>query len=356
MAKIKVFIGSYTTDLGWVQGKGLGIGSYHLDTETGALALLSTIETDNPSFLALHPSADFLYANNEASHLKEASDDSISAFAIAEDGSLSLINQEPSHGAAPFFVSVEPQGAFAFAANFNGGNVVVYPIARNGALASISDNVSSDRMKADQVTAHAHSITASPSGRYLLVCDLGLDKVFIHRLDREAGKLLPHGEFSTAKGSGPRHVSFHPSGKFVYLINQDAGTITAFAWDDDQGLLSELQTVATVPTDFKADPAASEIHAHPSGQWLYASNRGHNSLVIFRIDPVRGLLNLVGFQPSLGVTPRNFSLTASGELLLVGNQDSDQVVVFKLDPESGELAELNRQTVPTPVCIVCSPL
>ncbi len=233
-------------------------------------------------------------------------------------------------------------------ANFNGGNVVVYPIGNKGALGTGSDNVSLDKTDAGQATAHAHSITASPSGRYLLACDLGLDKIIIHRLDRQVGKLMPHGDFSASKGSSPRHVSFHPSGKFVYLIHQYAGTITAFGWDDELGLLSELQTVATVPADFKADPAASEIQVHPNGRWLYASNRGHNSLVIFGIDLIRGLLSLVGFQPGLGVTPRNFALTASGELLLEGNQDSDQVVVFKLDPESGLLTELNRQAVPTP--------
>ena len=246
MAKIEVFVGSYTTDLGWVQGKGLGISSYQLDTETGALSLLSTIRTDNPSFLALHPSGNYLYANNEASHRVDSSDDSISAFAIAADGTLSLINQQASRGKAPCFVSVD-------------------------------------------------------------------------------------------------------------LISQDAGTITAFAWDDDLGVLTNLQTASTVPADFSGEPAASEIQVHPEGQWLYASNRGHNSVVIFRIDAASGLLSLVGFQASLGITPRNFTLTPSGDMLLVANQDSDQIVVFRLDAATGLLSELDRQAVPTPVCMVCRP-
>jgi 6-phosphogluconolactonase len=358
MGMLTVFIGSYTTDLGWVQGKGLGISSYRLDTETGSLVSLSTIETDNPSFLALHPSGAFLYANNEASQRQDAKDDSVSAFAIAADGVLSLINQQPSHGAAPCFVSVDPQGDYAYLANFNGGNVVVYPLAPNGGLEPDSDRVASVASETDQSTprapaqAHAHSLKASPSGRYQLACDLGLDKIFIHELDRCTGTLKRHGEWSAPRGSGPRHVAFHPSGRFVYLISQDAGTISAFAWDDDRGVLTELQTVATVPGDFNGDPAASEIQAHPGGQWLYASNRGHNSLVIFRIDATSGLLSLVGYQASLGITPRNFTLTPSGDMLLVANQDSDQVVVFSLDPATGLLTELQRHAVPTPVCIV----
>jgi 6-phosphogluconolactonase len=155
------------------------------------------------------------------------------------------------------------------------------------------------------------------------------------------------------KGSGLRHVSFHPTARFVYLICQDAGEILVFEWDDVLGSLTERQIVATVPDDFRGDPAASEIQVHPSGEFLYASNRGHNSIVIFRIDQSSGLLHQVGDQPSLGLTPRNFALTPCGLLLLVANQDSDQVVVFRIDPESGLLHELHSQAMPTPVCIVC---
>jgi 6-phosphogluconolactonase len=355
MARIEVFVGSYTTDLGWVQGKGLGIGSYQLDTETGALSLLSTMRTDNPSFLALHPSGNYLYANNEASHRVDSSDDSISAFAIAADGTLSLINQQASHGKAPCFVSVDPEGDFAYLANFIGGNSVVYPIAPNGGLECDSDRISPVDSGTDQPIPHAHTIKASPSGRYLLACDLGLDKIFIHQLDRRTAKLNRHGELLVPRGSGPRHIAFHPSGRFVYLISQDAGTITAFAWDDDLGVLTDLQTASTVPADFSGEPAASEIQVHPEGQWLYASNRGHNSVVIFRIDAASGLLSLVGFQASLGITPRNFTLTPSGDMLLVANQDSDQIVVFRLDAATGLLSELDRHAVPTPVCMVCRP-
>lgn len=355
MGHEKVYVGSYTTDLGWVQGKGRGIGSYQLDAETGALYLLSTIETDNPSFLALHSAGDVLYANNEVSSRQDASDDAVSAFAIAADGTLTLLNQQPSDGAAPCFVSVAPQGDHVFLANFNGGNVVVYPVARHGALEPCTASVSPECSGTDQPTAHAHSIRATPSGRYLLACDLGLDQLFIHQLDRSLGTLKLHGVYAAPRGSGPRHIALHPSGRFVYLISQNSGTITTFAWDDAHGVLTELQTIATVPADFSGDPAASEIQIHPGGQWLYASNRGHNSLVIFRIDSASGLLSLVGFQASLGFTPRNCTLTASEDLLLVGNQDSDQIVVFRLDAATGRLAELNRTEVPTPVCIVCCP-
>jgi len=355
MGNPRVFIGSYTTDLGWVHGQGRGVGSYELDTETGALLLLSTIQTDNPSFLALHPGGDVLYSNNEVSSRQGANDASLSAFAIAADGRLTLINQQPSHGAAPCFVSVDPQGDHVFLANFMGGNVVVYPIAPDGSLAACSDSVCHLSPDSDQPAAHAHSIRATPSGRYLLACDLGLDKLYIYQLDHRLGTLKPHAEYSAPRGSGPRHIAIHPSGRIVYLISQNAGTITSFAWDDQLGLLTELHTVATVPADFSADPAASEIQVHPGGQWLYASNRGHNSVVIFRIDPASGLLSLVGFQDSLGITPRNFTLTTTGDLLLVANQDSDQIVVFRVDAATGLLTERNRQAVPTPVCIVCSP-
>ena len=353
MAETSVFIGSYTTDLGWVQGKGQGITAYKLDLLSGVLSQTSSINTDNPSFLALHPSGHVLYANNEASHEPDASDDSVSAFEIKGGGSLALLNQRPSHGASPCFVSVDPQAEFAFLANFNGGNFVVYPLGKDGSLESSSDKASHQSSLANQLTPHAHSITPSPSGRYLLACDLGLDKLFIYRLDRQQGKLVSHDEFAVAKGSGPRHVSFHPNARFVYLINQDAGQILVFEWDDVLGTLTERQIVATVPDDFSGDPAASEIQVHPSGAFLYASNRGHNNIVIYRIDQSSGLLNQIGDQPSLGLTPRNFALTPCGSLLLVGNQDSDQVVVFRIDPVSGLLHELNSQAVPTPVCIVC---
>lgn len=353
MAETSVFISSYTTDLGWVQGKGQGITAYKLDLLSGVLSQTSSVKADNPSFLALHPSGHVLYANNEASHEPDASDDSVSAFEIKGGGSLALLNQRPSHGASPCFVSVDPQAEFAFLANFNGGNFVVYPLGKNGSLESSSDKASHQSSLANQLTAHAHSITPSPSGRYLLACDLGLDKLFIYWLDRQRGKLVSHDEFAVAKGSGPRHVSFHPNARFVYLINQDAGQILVFEWDDVLGTLTERQIVATVPDDFSGDPAASEIQVHPSGAFLYASNRGHNNIVIFRIDQSSGLLNQIGDQPSLGLTPRNFALTPCGALLLVGNQDSDQVVVFRIDPVSGLLHELHRQAISTPVCIVC---
>lgn len=353
MAEIDVFIGSYTADLGWVQGKGEGITAYKLDLLSGILSQTSSIKTDNPSFLALHPSGHVLYANNEVSQHPDASDDSVSAFEIKGDGSLKLLNQRPSHGASPCFVSVDPEAGFAFIANFNGGNFVVYPLEKDGRLERSSDTASHESSRADQLTPHAHSITPSPSGRYLLACDLGLDKLFIYRLDRLHGKLVSHGEFAVAKGSGPRHASFHPAAPFVYLINQDDGQIMSFEWDDVLGTLTERQIIATVPDDFNGDPAASEIQIHPGGAFLYASNRGHNNIVIFRIDQSSGLLHQVGDQPSLGLTPRNFALTPCGTLLLVGNQDSDQVVVFRIDPVSGLLHELHSQAVPTPVCIVC---
>lgn len=359
MSKLHVYVGAYTQDLGWIHGTAQGIALYALDRTTGAMTLVSEIASDNPSFLTLHRSGRFLFAANEVAHPGFPSEGAISAFEIARDGSLTLLNQQDSLGQAPCHVTVEPTGEFVLTANYNGGNFVMYPIGEDGRLGSACDHSAHPGLESDpagQPTPHAHSLNVAPGGQYALGCDLGLDRIFIYRLDLSQGRLLPHTAAAVSPGSGPRHLAFHPTEKYVYVINELGGTITSFTWDGAAGRLAEIQTVSTLPGGYTGPISCADIHLHPNGRFLYASNRGHDSLAIYRIDPATGRLALLGHESTRGQTPRNFSLTPDGDLLLVANQDSSTVVVFRVDSGSGRLTHLATNEVPTPVCLQFAPI
>ncbi|CAG0927033.1 6-phosphogluconolactonase [Thermoflexales bacterium] len=354
MSSLCVYVGAYTQDLGWVNGKAKGIALYQLDPATGRMTQLSETTSDNPSFLALHPSGKFLFATNESIQWGLSPDNAISAFAIAADGALSLLNRQPSLGGAPCFVSVEPTGKFAVTANYVGGNFVMYPIGTDGQLGEASDNSqhgASEPAQDQQPIPHAHSMNLAPGGKYALGCDLGLDQVFIYELDLNRGKLLPNSEAVVVRGSGPRHLAFHPNQKAVYVINELGGTITVFTWNNDAGRLREIQTISTVPADYTGPLACADVHVHPSGKFVYGSNRGHDSIVIYGVEQATGRLILLGHEPTRGQTPRNFALPPAGDLLLVANQDSSDVVVFRVDASTGELTHLATNDIPTPVCL-----
>jgi 6-phosphogluconolactonase len=311
---------------------------------------LSEIAAENPSYLALHPTGRFLYATNEEAHASSAPDNAISAFEIAADGSLTLLNQQPSLGGAPCFVAITPDGRFVLTANYVGGNVVLYSIGPDGRLAAASDNV--QHHTAHDRTPHAHSINLAPGGRYALACDLGLDKIFVYEIDPARKKLAQRAVVDLPPGSGPRHLDFHPNGQTVYVINELNATMAVFAWDGRTGgALVAVQIISTVPADYAGTSWCADVHVHPTGRFVYGSNRAHDSIVIYAVDQTSGRLRLLGHEATRGLTPRSFALSPDGDLLLVANQNSDTVVVFRVDDATGRLIHLASHDVPTPVCL-----
>jgi 6-phosphogluconolactonase len=252
-------------------------------------------------------------------------------------------------------VSIHPSGKFVLVANYGGGNVVIYPVHADGSLDAASDVAQHTGKGGDprrQSEPHAHCVMPDQSGRYALAPDLGIDKVMIYRVDAKNGKFIPNGFATMKAGAGPRHFDFHPSGKFAYVINELDSTMTAFAYDKVKGALRELQTVSTLPSAFSGTNYCADVHVHPSGRFVYGSNRGHDSMVAFAIDQNTGKLNLIGHESTGGKWPRNFGVDPTGAFLLVANQNSDNVVTFRIDQQSGKLVATGQTTeIPTPVCL-----
>ena len=262
------------------------------------------------------------------------------------------------YGDGPCHVSVDATGEFLAIANYSSGSVVVCPISADGAIKPATSNVqhSSDESNNQrQVKAHAHCSFWDPTNRYLFVSDLGLDKVFVYDLNRETGKLEPakHPALLLARGSGPRHISIHPNGRWVYIINESNMTMTAAAWDSTIGQLTEIQTVSTLPVDAKGKNfSTAEVLVHPSGRFVYGSNRGHDTIASFRVDEQTGKLTSIGHTSSNGKTPRNFRITPKGDFLLAENQQSDSIHSFRIDAETGDLTATGFSAkAPAPACI-----
>jgi 6-phosphogluconolactonase len=343
--KMRVYIGTYTS------GKSKGIYRADLDLKTGALSEPTlAVETRDPSFLAIHPSHQFLYA------VGEGGGKGISAFAIEKDGDLKLLNAESVKGSGPCHISLDKEGKHAFVANYGSGSIACLPIGADGKLGEASSAIQHKGSSVDpgrQKEPHAHSINLDPANKFVFAADLGLDKVLVYRFDPANGKLTPNDppHATVAPGSGPRHFAFHPSGKYAYVINEMLLTVTGFTYDADKGVLKEIQTISTVPAPKKGGSTA-EIVVHPSGKFLYGSNRGHNTIAIFKIDEETGKLTLVGHQGKTIKEPRNFAIEPTGRFLLVGNQNGASVSVFRIDQKSGELELVGEPvSVPNPVCI-----
>ena len=351
--KALVFIGTYThTD-------SRGIYTCRFDADSGALEQVSAATgAGNPSFLALHPNKRFLYAASEVHEFDGKRQGAVYAYSVDPDsGELTYINSKGAGGPGPCHVKVDATGRFVLAANYHGGSVCVLPIQDDGGLSPASHFIQHEGSSVNprrQDKAHAHSINPDPQNRFAYVPDLGQDRVVIYRLDTQEGRLLPNAPayVELPPGFGPRHFDFHPNGKWSYLINELASTITAFERDPESGNLSEFQTIPTLPTGFSGSNTTADIHVHPSGGFVYGSNRGHNSIAIFAVDQTSGRLTPLGHRSTRGRTPRNFAIDPSARYLLAVNQDTDNITSFHIDQDSGQLTPTGHEaTIPMPVCV-----
>lgn len=351
-----VYVGTYTNSK---TSPSEGVYKLEFDPATGALTPLGVAgKADSPSFLAFSPDGKHLYAAEETGDYQGEKAGSIAAFAVdPRTGDLKLLNRQSSKGAHPCHVSIDPTGKVVLTANYSGGSVACLPVDPDGSLRPASAVIQHQGHGADasrQKGPHAHSANFGPAGKLAFVADLGLDKVMIYDVDAETGKLSPH-EPASAKvepGRGPRHLAWAPSGKFAYVITEMGGTVDVFAYDSGKGELKEIQSITTLPADNKTKPGCAEVVVHPSGKFVYGSNRGHDSLAIYKADPATGKLTAAGWTPTGGKNPRNFVIDPTGGWLLAANQDSDSILVFKIDQETGGLTPTGSPTkLPKPVCI-----
>lgn len=355
---VRIYIGTYTG------GPSKGIYVSTLDLKTGALSPAEVAaEVASPSFLAIHPNRRFLYAVNEVSDSGGKPTGAVSAFAIdSATGKLKLLSQQSSQGKGPCHLVVDAAGKNVLVANYGGGSIASLPIAADGSVGAASSSiqhVGSSVNKQRQEAPHAHSINLDPSNRFAFAADLGLDKVLIYRFDGARGVLTANEPaFATVTaGAGPRHFAFLPNGQFAYVINELANTVTAFQFDADRGSLTTIQDVTTLPADFKGESYTAEVVVHPTGKFVYGSNRGHDSIAVFTVDAKSGKLTPRGHQLTGGKTPRNFAVDPTGTYLLAENQGSNTIVVFRIDPATGALSDTGKKLdVPVPVCVRMIPL
>ncbi len=340
-----VFVGTYTQNLGFVNGKATGIYTCRMDTANGALTVMdSTSDINNPSFLTISPDKKYLYAVSEMA----MSSGEVCAYKILDKGKLLKINAVSSYGTAPCHISMDKAGKFVYVANYGTGNVANYGVKADGGL---TDSLSMKRDDGEQVWAH--QILTQPNQKNVWVVDKGADKIFTYGLNPK-GQLTARSSIATAKGAGPRHLALTPNLKNAYVINELNSTINVYKHQSDSmnSPLIDIQTISTLPEGFKESNTTAEIAVHPNGQFVYGSNRGHNSIAIFKIEPNTGKLNLVGHEPTQGAIPRNFMITPDGKLLLVANQNSDNVVAFFIDGATGLLKPTGQNSrVMTPVCL-----
>ena len=348
-----VYVGTYT------RGDSKGIYVCRLDAGTGKLSALTLAgESVNPSFLTLHPNGKFLYAANESTNNQGKPGGSLSAFAVdASSGKLTSLNTISSRGSGPCYVAVDKTGKSLLTANYGGGSVAAAPVNADGRLGEVSSFVqhagSSVNPKRQQAP-HAHSINLSRDNRFAVAADLGLDQLLVYAFDPVKGTLVPNNPpFAKLNpGAGPRHFAFDPKGRHGYVINELQSTVTSMAYDPGRGVFKELQTISTLPQSFQGENHTAEVQVHPTGKFLYGSNRGHNSIAVFAIDAGKGTLTAIEQVSTQGKTPRNFGIDPTGSYLLAANQDSNSIVVFAIDAKTGRLTPTGQVLeVPSPVCV-----
>jgi len=350
-----VYVGTYT------QGKSKGIYYYWLQTDHLEVSQNITLnplglagETQNPSFLELDPKRRQLFCVNE-NPIGDKATGAVSAFSIGRDGKLTLLNARPSMGTLPCHLVLDNTGRNLLVANYGSGSVAVLPVAADGKLGEASDVVQhkGSSVNPNQRGPHAHCVTIDAANKFVFVCDLGLDKVMTYRLDAQQGKLIANDPaFTTIKpGSGPRHMVFRPDGKFAYVINETSSTVTALAYDPQAGALKEVQTISTLPGYYEGRNSCAEVGIHPSGKYLYASNRGNNTVVLFGVDAAKGTLEYIEEQGTGGKTPRHFGIEPSAKHMVIANQNSDTLLACRIDSGNGRLKPSGIfAEAPMPVC------
>jgi len=375
-----VYVGAYTGFGPNRRGKADGIEIFRLNPENGTLTHQGTVPgVENPTFLAAHPSGRFLYAVNGSPSIDGHPGGAVTAFAInPTTGNLDYLNRQFTIGQGPCHATIHRNGRFLLATSYHAGSVVVFPISEDGTLGPASDlvqhhgsSVNPDR----QNQPHPHSVNFDCDQRFALVCDLGLDRVFVYRFDAENGKLIANDPpwVATEPGVGPRHLAVHPSGRYVFTINEIGSSLSSFAYDPDRGVLTPVETRSTIPEDFVGEPYtpdvqvgaaanrppvvgtnfASDVHVAPNGRFVYGSNRGHDSIVSFAFDESTGRLSDLAHQSTGGRTPRTFTIDAPDSLVLVPNQGSDSIVAFRCDEASGLLSPTGAiATSPSPTHLV----
>jgi len=348
-----MYVGTYT------RAKSKGIYAWRFHAADGSLQSIGLVaETSNPSFLAVSPNGRFLYAANEDSRYEGQPTGTVSAFAIdAATGNLKALNKVVSKGAGPCHVSLDPNGKFVFVANYNSGSIASFPVHADG---SLGEAVGFDQHSGSSVNPqrqrgpHAHSVVASPDGRFLLSADLGLDEVLVYKMGAD-GALTPNDPpfGKVAPGSGPRHIAFSRDGKFVYVVSEMVPGVTVFRYNAARGSLESIQAIPSLPEDYSGNKSGAEIAVSPNGRFVYSSNRGADSIAAFAIDRSKGTLTAAGRFPSGGKTPRNFAIDPTGKWLFAAHQDSDSIVEFRIDEKTGALTPLDQKLeAGAPVCVV----
>ncbi len=356
-----LYVGAYTDTLPHVEGQAVGITLFRYDPKNGTLGDGQVAaKVANPTYLAVHPLRQFLYAASEVDNAtsKKSGKKSGRVYAYAIDattGLLRLINWRLTHGSHPCHLQVDATGRALVVANYTGGSVISYPLGEDGSIGEYGtfvQHVGSSINPARQEAAHAHMALIDPSNRFVMVPDLGMDQVKVYQLDLASGKIQANGAATVTAGQGPRHFAFHPKRKFAYVINELGSTVTVFRYLEASGTLESLQTISTLPEDFTGNSSCAHVQVHPSGKFLYGSNRGHNSIAIFQIDAATGLLQAAGHASTAGRTPRNFSLDPDGRFLLAANQDTHTIVSFAVDQTSGALTPTGAVIASSsPVCL-----
>lgn len=361
--KYLVYVGTYTED----GSESKGIYAYRFDANAGSFQPIGLVaKTINPSFLAIHPNRRFLYAVNEVSNYEGQKSGAVSAFAVdLATGKLTLLNQVASKGSDPCYISLDKTGKFVLVANYGGGSVAAFPVLEDGRLGQASAFVQHTGHGANpqrQEGPHAHSIDLSPDNRFAIVDDLGLDETLVYRFDGGKGSLTaePSSSATIGKaddGAGPRHLAFHPNGKFAYVINEMQSAVSVFRYEAANASLQRLQTISALATNWSGHSDAAEIQVHPSGRFVYASNRGPDDIAVFAVDGNKGTLTLVEHVSTKGASPRNFEISPGGALLLAANEKSDNIALFKINPKTGRLTATGKVLdVAQPVCIKFVPV
>lgn len=337
-----------------------GIYVFRFDRNASKFELIQTVQGKRgPSFLSIHPNKRYLYSVNREGMQATDQQGSVSSFRIdASDGQLTLINEQSSMGAGPCHISVDPRGRQVYVSNYNSGNLVVLPIeARDGSLdpaAAVIQHSGSSVHPNRQEKPHMHSVIPTKNGRYVLASDLGIDKIVVYALNPDGGLVEVHSSTASANpGSGPRHLDLHPKGLIAFSAEELSSTLSVYRLDPGTGALQSVHRHTTLPEGFNGNNSVADVHVSPDGKFVYVSNRGHNSLAFYSIDPQTAGLSYQAHHDTRGQTPRNFMIDPKGEFVLVANQNSDNLVLFKRNRETGALVYSGVQVnVPAPVCVL----